>query len=188
MNPPAVAVRFKCLERPCRRVFERFIMLCNRSERFADTCSERAGDQAQCAQHVFFPSGLHLLLVEDVPSAAVPGAQSQNILASETGQRAFQDGSARGSLADLLCDLGSQRRVSRLTHQMQRPLNTLLRNEAEKGRLFELHGEALAECSVEHWIACPVFEISEDDRIFLRKSGRRVKNAGALMKREVTRE
>ncbi len=118
--------------------FERRIVLLDSGERFADPHSEFAGDLTQDVQDVFFSWGLRLLFVEDVSRAAVLGAQPQYILAAEAGDRALQDGGASGSLADFLGDLRRQLRIRRLAHQRKRMPNTLIGEQAQERRLFQL--------------------------------------------------
>ena len=71
------AVRLQRFERRRRRLGERRRVLFDGRERFADPGSERLRDLTQRIQDVFFPRRLHLLLVEDVAGAAVPGAQAR---------------------------------------------------------------------------------------------------------------
>ena len=76
-------------------------MLLDCGKRLPHSGPESAGDLAQGIQDVFFSGGLHLLLIEDVAGAAVLGAQAQDVLASEPGNRAIQDRGTGGSLADV---------------------------------------------------------------------------------------
>ena len=92
-------------------------VLFDRGQRFADSLPEFTGNLTQHIQNVFFFRCLRLLLIQDVPGAAVLCAQTQYVLASEAGDRAIQNGRASGSLADFLGELRSQPRIRRLAHQ-----------------------------------------------------------------------
>src|SRR5882724_1604518 len=107
-------------------------MLFHRSQRFADSRPEFTGDLTEGIQDVFLSCRLRLLLGEDIPGAATLCAQAQNVLASEAGNRAFEDGGAGGSRADFLSELRRQARIRRLAHQSQRLLDTGLRDQAKK--------------------------------------------------------
>ena len=71
----------------------------------------------------------------------------------------------------LLRDLRSQPRIFRLSHQSQRLLDLLVRNQAEKRRLLQLHGQSLAQRVVKHRIAGLVVEIGQDDGVLVGESG-----------------
>ena len=155
-------------------------MLLDRGKRFADPGSEFTGNLTQGIQDVFFSCRLHLLLIEDVSGAAVLCAQPQYVLASETGNRAIQDGGASGSLADFPGDLRSQPRIRRLAHQTQRLLDTLVGDQAEERRLFQLYRQPLAKRSVKHRVAGRVREIGEDNGVLVRKFWFAVERAGKI--------
>ena len=89
-------------------------MLFHRGQRFAHPGSEFARDLAERVEDVLSPRRLDLLLIQNVPGIAVLCSQAQDILASEAGDRAFQNRGASGSLADLLRDFRSQPRILRL--------------------------------------------------------------------------
>ena len=65
-----------------------------------------------------------------------------------------------------------QPRIFRLSHQRQRLLDLLIRNQAEERGLLKLHGQSLAQRVVKHRIAGLVLEVREDDRVLLRESRR----------------
>jgi hypothetical protein len=142
-HPRGRAVGLQRVERWCRRLFERPIVLADRGERFADAGSESTRHLAQRIQNVFLSRGLHLFLIENVASAAVLRAQPQDILASEAGNRAIEHGTAGGSLAQAFGKLRREPCIRRLAHQAQYSLNTLFRNETEKRRLL---GYAASHC------------------------------------------
>ena len=144
-------------------------MLPDGGERFPDPRSEPDGDLAQRLEHVFLACRLHLLLVEDVAGAAVRGAQPEDILRAQAGNRPFEHGSARRALADISGQRRRERRIRRLPHQRQDVLNALLRHQAEKRRLLQLDGQPLAERRVEHRIAGCVREIGEHNRVPVRE-------------------
>ena len=142
-------------------------MFLDGGERFADSRSEAARNLTECAQDLFLPRRLRLLVGEDVAGRAVLRAQSEDVLTAEARDRAFQDGGARGPHADVLRDLGSQPRIRRLVHQTQRSSDPFVGDEAEERRLLQLHRQSLPQRLVEHRIACLVGEIGEDDRVLV---------------------
>ena len=123
----------------------------------------------RAVQDVLSPRRLDLLLVENASGVAVPGAQAQDILAPKAGDRAFQHCGAGGPLTDLLRDLRGQPRIFRLSHQRQRLLDLLIRNQAEERRLLKLHGQPLAQRVVKHRIAGLVLKVREDDGVLVRE-------------------
>src|ERR1017187_8965940 len=94
------AVGLQGVERRRGGFGQRSIVLLDRGLRFADPSPEFAGDSSESIQHVFFLCRLHLLLIEEVAGAAVRGAQSQYVLASDQGNRAIQYSGAPGPFAD----------------------------------------------------------------------------------------
>ena len=133
------------------------------------------GNLTQGIQDVFLSRRLHLLLIEDVAGAAVLCAQPQHVLASEAGNRAFQDGSAGGSLADFPGELRTSAAhppagPSDRSVFWMRSSETRLR----KGDCSELYRQPLAKRPVKHRIARRVGEIGEDNRVLVRELRRAV--------------
>src|SRR4029077_13423681 len=56
----------------------------------------------------------------------------------------------------------------RSSHELQCLLYLLLRHNVQKGRLLQIDGEGLLECSVKDGIAGGVGEIREQNRVLLR--------------------
>src|SRR4029077_3891225 len=101
------------------------------SQRFANPGPEFASNLTESVKNVLSLGRLNLFLIQNVSRAAVPGAQAQNILASKARNRAFNDCSASGPLTDLPREFRSEPRIIRLSHQGQRALNLLVRNQAQ---------------------------------------------------------
>src|SRR4051812_34403753 len=131
-------------------------MLLDDRQRFANPPSEHRGELTQDVQHVFFPSRLKLLLVEDISGVAALGSESEHVLVPEARDRSPDDTGASRSDANVACDLVGQPRAWRLSHQLQGLANALVGNDAQKRRLLELHGEPLSERLIEYRIARPV--------------------------------
>ena len=72
-------------------------MLLDGGERFAHSRSETRRHLTECAQDIFFPRRLRLLVGEDVARRAVLRAQAKDVLTAERRDRSFQDGGARRS-------------------------------------------------------------------------------------------
>jgi len=71
------------------------------------------------------------------------------------------------SLANFPGNFRSESYVGRPTHHAQRLPDLILGNEAEKGRLLELHRQALPQRAVEDRIARRVLKIGEDNSVFV---------------------
>src|SRR6516165_7759144 len=89
--------------------------------------------------------------------------QGQKVLETNLGYRAFEDCRPAGSLADFPSNLWCELRIGRLFHHPERLLNFFFRHKAEKGRLFELHGQPLPECSIEDGVSRRVSAVGEND-------------------------
>ena len=90
-------------------------------------------------QDAFLSFRLRLFLAENVSGAAVPGVDTQDVLASEALNRALQDDRAVGSLTDLLRYLGGEARLGRPVHQPQHLMYLLIRDQSQMWRLLQLH-------------------------------------------------
>ena len=108
-------------------------VLLDGGQRLAQPGPDLNRNPAERIQDLFLPSRLRLLLAQNVSGAAVPGAQPQDILASEACNRAFQNRGAAGSLADLLRDLRSEPRLGRPVHQTQCLLDLLSETSLRNG-------------------------------------------------------
>src|SRR3954469_19598086 len=106
----ALAIGFQGGERRGRCLLERSAVLFDGGERFTNFGSELDRDLTQSIQYIF-DLCLRLLLIEDLAGTAVLCSQSQHILAAESCNRAIQDCSAPGALADFLRDLQRQRAI-----------------------------------------------------------------------------
>ena len=91
--------------------------------------------------------------------------QSNDILASEVCNRAFQDGEASCPFTDFPSEPWSHLRIRRLTHQAKRLADALFGDQAEKRRLFELDRQALVKGSVENRVSGLIDEIRQDDGV-----------------------
>ena len=96
-------------------------------------------------------------------------------MAPKACDRAVHHCRACGSLTDLLRDLRGQPRIFRLSHQRQRLLDLLIRNQAEERRLLKLHGQPLAQRVVKNRIAGLILKLREDDGVFVGQAGGTVK-------------
>ncbi len=141
-------------------------MLLDGGQGLTHPISKASGHLAQGAQDIFFPGCLHLLLIEDITSAAAPGLQGQHILASDGRNRALEDRSAPGAFADCPSEFWSKPRVRTVPHQAKRVRNPLIRNQAEIGRLPKLNRQTLAQGLVEHRVTRGVGKASEHNRVF----------------------
>ena len=142
-------------------------MFLDGGERFSNSRSKPRRNLTECAQHIFFPRRLRLLVGEDVAGRAVCRAQAEDVLTAKRRDRSFQDGRAAGPDAHALRNVGSQSRIRRLVHQWQRSSDALLGDEAEERRLLKLHRQSLSQRIVEHRIAGRVGELGEHDRVLV---------------------
>ena len=158
------AVRLERLEGWRASFLERTIVLLDGGQRFADPGSEGAGGATQGVEDVLLARRLHLFLGQDVAAAAALGAQSQHVLRAEAGDRALEHRAAAEAFAGLAGHRAGQWGVGGMAHQPQRLADALVRDEAEKGRLLQLHCQALSQGVVEHRVAGGVHEISDNER------------------------
>src|ERR1019366_1962422 len=112
---------------------------------------------------------LHLLIVEDVPGPAVLGLQAQYVPASHAGNRAVEDRCTPGPLANFARQFRSQARIGVLEHEVQHLVDSCVGDEADKGRLLQFYGQAMAKRSLKNGIACWVSEIRGGSGVFLCK-------------------
>ncbi len=147
-----------CLLQRCR-------VLLDAGQRLTEPLSHLNRNPTQRLQNSFLPFCLCLLFRHDVSRSAVSGAQPQNVLAAEHCDGAFQNRGTTGSLTDLAGDLRSKPRLGRPVHETEYLLRSLVRDETEERRLFQLHRQSLAERLVKYRIACLVLKLSQDHRI-----------------------
>ena len=89
---------------------------------------------------------------------------------------------AAASRTQMSCgDLVGDARSGRHAHQPQSPLHQHIVQDFQEGRLFKLYRQPLAKRPVKDGVACRVRDISEDNRIFVRRDPEdvRVRRAGA---------
>ena len=163
----AGAVGLQRFERRRRRILERHRVSLDGGERFANSRSEPRRHLAECAQHIFFPRRLCLLVGEDVPGRAVGCAQPEDVLAAKRRNRSLQDRRTARPNAHDPRNVGGQSCIRRLVHQWQRSSDALVGDQAEERRLLELHRKALSQRFVEHRIAGRVGELSEHDAVLV---------------------
>ena len=169
------AVGLQRVERGGAGLLERCRVLPHGGQRFADACPELRRELAEDVQDVFFPRRLDLFLVEQVAGRAVLRAQAEDVLRAEARNRSPDHRGAAGADADVARHIVGQRRRRRLPHQLQRPADAIVGDEAEKRRLPELHGESLSKRLVEHRVARRVDEVGEHDGVFVGQRRRTAK-------------
>ena len=169
------AVRLQGVERGRGGLLERCRVLLHGRKRFADACPELCREPAEDAQHVFFPRGLELFLVEQVAGRAVLRAQAEDVLRAQAGNRSADDRSAGGALANIARHIVGHGPGLRTAHQLQCPADAIVGNDAEKRRLPELDRKSLPERFIEHWIASPVGEVGQNDRVLVGQRCRTMK-------------
>src|SRR5262245_22855290 len=122
---PRGAPRLQSLQRRRGGLLERSRMLPDGAQRFAQPPPDLNRNPGKRTQDLLFSFRLRLFLAKDVSRAAVSGAKPQNIMVSQACNRAFQNGRAAGSFADLLRNLGSEPRFGRPVHKTQYLLDLL---------------------------------------------------------------
>ncbi len=162
---PAGTIRLQSFQRGRSCLLQRRRVLLDGGPRLAQPGPHLNRHSAQRVEDFFFPFRLRLLFSEDLSGAAVPGAQPQDVLASEACNRAFQNRVAPGSFADLARHLWSEPRLGRPVHETQYLLGLLVRNESEEWGLLQLHRQPLAKGLVKDRIARLVLEFSQDNRV-----------------------
>ena len=80
---PSGAVGLQRFKRRRRRFLERRRVFLDGGERFANSRSETRRNLTECAQDIFFPCRLRLLVGEDVAGRAVLRAQAEDVLTAE---------------------------------------------------------------------------------------------------------
>ena len=84
-----------------------------------------------------------LFLGQRIAGLAINRVDPQHILTADVGNCSAQVSFARGPLAKFTRNFGRQFRVRRLAHQLQSLAGPLVGNQAQEGRLFELHRQTL---------------------------------------------
>ncbi len=102
---------------------------------------------------------MYLLGVEDLAAVAVGCPQAEDVLVAESRYGAFDDRCAAQPLANVAAQYRGEPHVSGLTHQREYGTNALVGDEAEEGRLLELHDHALAQRAVEYGLTGEVREV-----------------------------
>src|SRR6266511_935678 len=143
--PHRGAVGLQRFERRRRHFLERPRMFLDGGERFSNPRSKARRNLTECAQYLFFPCRLRLLVGKDVAGRAMLRAQAEDVLTAEHRDRSFQDGGAGGPDAHALRNVGSQSRLRRLVHQQQGVADALIGDEAEKRGLLKLNCESLSQ-------------------------------------------
>jgi hypothetical protein len=96
---------------------------------------------------------------------AIDRPERQKVLGTNPGNRTIEHRGTRRPFADLSRNCRRQLCIDRLAHQTEGLLDLLVRDNAEKGRLFQLHGEPLPQCAVEHRVTRGIDEIREHYRV-----------------------
>ena len=109
------------------------LVKCLKSLPFGCRLEDATSRKSKQNHHIFNLRSLRLLSVEDLARTAVLRSQSQHVLASESCNRTIQNRGAAGPLADFLRDLRRQLPIPLLAHQRQRPLDSIVGNEAQEG-------------------------------------------------------
>ena len=105
------------------------------------------------------------MLANDLPVTQFDSLDSQKVLRTNLGYRAVENGCAAGTLAYLPRKVRSQLRIWSLIHHLEGLLDLFVRDNAQEGRLFQLHGQPLPERSIEDRVASRVREISKNDGV-----------------------
>ena len=127
------AVGLEGFERRRRRLLQRRVQLLQRADRFAQLSAQISGRLAERFQDSLFAVCGHLLLCQGITRAAIHCFEAQNILVSEAGNRAVEDGGALGPQAEVPGNVRGEPGVVASAHQAQGLLDTLLRDKAEEG-------------------------------------------------------
>ena len=120
------------LERRRGRLLDGSRQLVHRLQGFAQPLAQFRRGIAQRRQHVLFTVRGGLFLRQHVARLAIHCVYSQNVLASQTGNRSAQVGFACRSFAKFARNLGRQFRVRGFAHQLQCLPGALLRNQTQK--------------------------------------------------------
>jgi hypothetical protein len=99
---------------------------------------------------------------------AVDCLKGQKVLSANPVNRTIEHRGARRPLADLSRDCRYQLCIGGLAYQTESLLDLFVRDNAEKGGLFQLDGEPLPQRAVEDRIAGGVGEVREHQHIFVR--------------------
>ena len=109
------------------------------------------------------------MLASDSPLDAVDRLERQKVLRANLRNRTLEDGGAPRPLAEFPRNLRCEFCIRLLAHQLQGLLDLLVGDNAEEGRLFQLHGKPLPQRAVKNRVAGRVREIGEDDRVLVRQ-------------------
>src|SRR5262249_59067692 len=108
-------------------LLNRCIGLLNRAQCFSELFPQARGGFPERVEDLLFPRSLHLLACQGVPTGAIRGVQANDVLASQTPNRACQDCSASGALADLASRIEGDTIDRRAAHHTQHLAYSLVR-------------------------------------------------------------
>src|SRR5664279_2364889 len=161
------AERFQSLKRRGSRLFKRSIEFLNRGQRLAQFVPNLRSCLSQGVEHVTLVARLGFRAGQHFAAGAVDRLNRQKVRRANLSYRAFEDSCAACSLAEFSGDVGGELGIRLLAHHLQGLLDLLIGHNAEKWRLFQLHGQPLPQGAVENRVARGVSEICEDNGVLL---------------------
>src|SRR5918999_2747856 len=107
---------------------------------------------AQSLKHLLFTLGFSLMARDGLAALAVDRLQRDDVIASETGDRADEQRLDPAPLAYLAPDLTGDLLLLRPLHQSERLSRPLFGENVQVGRLLKLNRQTLFECPVKDLI------------------------------------
>ena len=133
--------------------------------------AEPVGYLAQFLEHLLFLGRGRLLFVQNISSSAIPCAQAQHVLASETRDRALYHCSAYCPLTDFGRNIRRKLRIRGPDHQAQCFAHARIGKHAEVRGFLKLARHYPAKRTVECRIPRGIREIGENNGAFVCRLG-----------------
>src|SRR5262249_30024323 len=129
--------------------------------------AHRGRGPAERLEHLLFTFGFNLLMRDRLPALTVDRFQRDHVIASEAGNRPYEQRLNPAPLADLAPHLARDLLIVRTLHQPEGLSGALFGEDVQIGRLFKLYRQALFERAVEDRIARGVDEVREQNRVLV---------------------
>ena len=121
----------------------------------------------QRIQHIFFSVGLSLLASERIAGRNIGCFQSDDILASNAIDAAVQHGLDAIALTDFAADVAGDAVAGAAAHELQCLADLLVGKDVQIRGLPQIDGQRFLESAIEDGVGGSVYEIGNQDRIFL---------------------
>ncbi len=167
--PVGRAQRLQRLQRRGGRLDEGHVVALNRGHRFAEPASDVGHDLTQSADDRVLALHLHLPPRQRAPRRTLRPFEPNHVASAQAGDRSGQYRPGTDALAHVHRHGPSNRLVLAKVHESQLFADSLLRHDAQVGRLFQLNGERKPQRVIEHRVARAVLEGHEKRVLFAER-------------------